>query len=136
MKLKLRTIILSSTLLVIAGCVSTAILNSPELNFNLDLVRPHTEAIYKERDLDPPYVARFQKDNKNLIYIAAVHEPSVKYPDLLSSPTFLTITKAFKENVIDAVVVEGITMLLLRQFESQRAAMLFYWDLLTPDIFH
>ncbi|AZZ37061.1 hypothetical protein CIK05_09730 [Bdellovibrio sp. qaytius] len=109
MKLNLRTIAMYGTLLAVVGCISTGTLNSSDFNFNLDLVRPHSESIYKERDLDPPYVARFQKNNKTLIYIAAVHEPSVKFPNLLDSPTFLTITKAFKENAIDAVIVEGIT---------------------------
>jgi hypothetical protein len=79
------------------------------IKVRLDLVRPHSEAVYKDRKLEPPYVGNFNKNGKKLFYVAAVHESAVAIPDLLKSPTFMTIEKIFNEYSVNAVVVEGIS---------------------------
>ncbi len=64
---------------------------SPELG----RLRPHR-----------PYLARFEKNGKEVVYIAAAHVSQCA--EMLTHPTMKTIREAFAESHPDVVVVEGL----------------------------
>lgn len=57
---------------------------------------------------DAPFIETFQHNSKTLIYIAATHHSSVRYPNAMLDPVFKTIQHAFSTTTPDAVIIEGV----------------------------
>lgn len=68
--------------------------------FDLDLVEAE---VTRKTDLRAPYLARFEKNGRVLVYVAARHEATG------SNPTMSLIRRAFKDDKPDYLVIEGVT---------------------------
>lgn len=90
--------------LLLLGCNPTP----KALHFDESLVRPYTFDLEKQKHLEAPYVAQYQKGNKHLYYVASEHISTRKYPNVVEHPTLKTIKKIFEEFRPQVVIVEGI----------------------------
>jgi len=91
--------------LSVVGCVSTP---ATRMMPDLSLVLPYTFELEDRKHLESPYVAKFEKDGKLLLYVASEHISIQKYPNLLEHPTLRTVAALFQEYNPQVVVVEGI----------------------------
>jgi len=69
---------------------------------NKSLVKPWTEKLSQSAKADAPYIAKFQKHGKLLIYVAAAHQYGT------DSPTFKTFEHAISLYKPQVVVIEGV----------------------------
>jgi hypothetical protein len=58
--------------------------------------------------MNAPFIETYKKRDKELIYLAVVHHSSLKYPNVMTDPTFKTIAQIFAQTPPDAVIVEGV----------------------------
>jgi len=73
------------------------------IRFNYKLIEPWTSVGQENEPYQSVFIARFQKSNKSLNYIAANHINS------LSSPTFKTIKKAIHHFSPSIIILEGFS---------------------------
>ncbi len=92
---------------LLTGCSSKGHLTG-ELHFDQSAVKHYTFDLENLKHLPAPYVARFEKGRKTLLYLASEHVSAEKYPDLLQHPTFKTIKKLFIDFRPQVVIVEGL----------------------------
>ena len=78
-----------------------------DFRFRLEEVQAHGME-HEKGDFPSPFVAKFFRKNKALIYVAANHISLFENPNPLESPTFKTIGLLFENEKIQAVIVEGI----------------------------
>jgi len=90
--------------LLASGCVT----QQPNPKADLKLIRSYTFELEKQKHLEAPYVAKYQRNGKTLLYLAAKHISAQKYPDLLEHPTLRTIARLFSEYKPQVVIVEGL----------------------------
>lgn len=89
---------------MIAGLRVLVLLTAPvyaaPVAFDLGLVEAE---VTRKTDLRAPYLARFEKNGRVLVYVAARHEATS------SNPTMNLIRRAFKDDKPDHLVIEGVT---------------------------
>jgi len=92
--------------LLIVGC--TTMQPNVSLVADTSLVLPYTFDLESKKHLEAPYVAKYERDGKVLLYVASKHISIQRYPNLLQHPTLGTIESLFSEYKPEVVIVEGI----------------------------
>ena len=91
---------------VTLGCTTMQHGDSPVADTNL--IIPYTFGLEDKKHLEAPYVAKYARDGKLLLYVASDHISIQKSPNILEHPTLKTIEQLFAEYKPEVVIVEGI----------------------------
>jgi hypothetical protein len=89
--------------LLLSSCVTThdiRIDQSKIIGYHFDL-----EAGKK---MEQPYVARFKKGDKELLYVLSKHVSEKEFPNIVDHPTNITIQRLFGKFAPQVVILEGI----------------------------
>ena len=78
-------------------------LSCSSVSFNYKLIEPWTSVGQKNEPYQSVFIAKFQKNNKSLNYIAANHSNDIE------SATFKTIKKAMDELSPEVIILEGFS---------------------------
>lgn len=91
---------------VASGCATLQ--PNDSLVADTSLVIPYTFDLENKKHLEAPYVAKYERDGRLLLYVASEHISIQKSPNLLEHPTLKTIEHLFVEYKPEIVIVEGI----------------------------
>jgi hypothetical protein len=92
--------------LLIVGCTTMQPKGPPVAD--IKLVLPYTFNLETKNHLENPYVAKYERDGRLLLYVASEHISIQKYPNLLEHPTLKTIESLFYAYKPEVVIVEGV----------------------------
>jgi hypothetical protein len=79
--------------------------SSSSIHFDTNLIQPYRFEMEKENPFSPPYVAKLEKGEKRVLYLAALHTLGAKDP--FETPTFKSIHALVNRYRPRVVVVEG-----------------------------
>lgn len=85
---------------LIVGCLFSSC-STTHFNSNAESIEPYTLSAQEKEPYKAPYVAQFQRKNKQLWFVAVDHT------DEIESHTFKTIHKAIEEFKPQVIVIEG-----------------------------
>ena len=98
-------IYLLSAILYLTGCTTVT---ETDITIDETKVIGYQFELEDKKSMEQPYVARFTKGDKQLLYVLSKHVSEVEYPKVVEDPTIVTIDQIFKSFKPQVVIVEGI----------------------------